>query len=78
MAFRYDYAAQTAGWNNTEKDGYKQVISQYVADLKDEFRGYGPKPLVQDIMAGLTVAAVALPLALALASAAELLRQQGF
>lgn len=65
MAFRYDYAAQTAGWNNTEKDGYKQVISQYVADLKDEFRGYGPKPLVQDIMAGLTVAAVALPLALA-------------
>lgn len=41
------------------------MIKNYLSLLKDEFNGYGPKSLVSDIMAGLTVCAVALPLALA-------------
>lgn len=41
------------------------MIKKYVADLKAEFKGYNAKKLSQDAMAGLTVAAVALPLALA-------------
>ena len=41
------------------------MFKQYVSDLKNEFSGYNGKKLSQDIMAGLTVAAVALPLALA-------------
>ena len=41
------------------------MIKQFVYDLKNEFSGYDGKKLSQDIMAGLTVAAVALPLALA-------------
>lgn len=41
------------------------MFKKYIGDLKTEFRGYNGKKLTQDLMAGLTVAAVALPLALA-------------
>ena len=41
------------------------MIKKFARDLKTEFKGYGIKTLSQDAMAGLTVAAVALPLALA-------------
>lgn len=40
-------------------------FKKYFKDLKTEFKGYNAKKLSQDLMAGLTVAAVALPLALA-------------
>lgn len=38
---------------------------KYVRMLKDEFKGYNGKSLVADLLSGITVAAVALPLALA-------------
>lgn len=41
------------------------MIAEYVKDMKREFAGYNGKKLTQDLMAGLTVCAVALPLALA-------------
>jgi len=41
------------------------VINQFSLDLRKEFAQYTGKKLSQDLMAGLTVAAVALPLALA-------------
>ena len=41
------------------------MFKDYINDLKNEFRGYNVQTLLQDILAGLTVAAVALPLALA-------------
>ena len=41
------------------------VLNNYVLRLKSEFTGYNSQKLVKDILAGLTVAAVALPLALA-------------
>ncbi len=41
------------------------MFKQYVVDLKTEFSGYNGKKLSQDVLAGLTVTAVALPLALA-------------
>lgn len=41
------------------------MLKQYVTDLRQEFSGYNGAKLVKDILAGLTVAAVALPLALA-------------
>ncbi len=41
------------------------MLKKYVSDLKKEFKGYNGKTLSADIMSGLTVAAVALPLALA-------------
>lgn len=41
------------------------MVKKYVDDLKIEFQGYDGKALSKDIMTGLTVAAVALPLALA-------------
>lgn len=41
------------------------MLSEYVSDLKREFKGYNKSVLSKDVMAGLTVAAVALPLALA-------------
>lgn len=41
------------------------LIKDYVQDFKEEFRGYNGKRLSRDLMAGITVAAVALPLALA-------------
>lgn len=40
-------------------------IKDYVGDLREEFKGYNGKRLSRDLMAGITVAAVALPLALA-------------
>lgn len=41
------------------------MIKNFVSDLKREFAGYNGKSFSKDIMAGLTVTAVALPLALA-------------
>lgn len=41
------------------------MLQKYAKDLKREFAGYNAKGLLSDVMAGLTVAAVALPLALA-------------
>ena len=41
------------------------MISQFFRDLKQEFKGYNAAKLMKDVMAGLTVCAVALPLALA-------------
>ncbi|MGN1020180.1 MAG: SulP family inorganic anion transporter [Aristaeellaceae bacterium] len=41
------------------------MVKQYVADLKREFRGYNAQKLIKDLLSGVTVAAVALPLALA-------------
>ncbi|MEL7649023.1 MAG: SulP family inorganic anion transporter [Sedimentibacter sp.] len=41
------------------------MLKQYFQDLRLEFAGYNGKKLSQDVMAGLTVTAVALPLALA-------------
>jgi len=41
------------------------MLKQYFQDLKLEFKGYNHKKFTQDAMAGLTVTAVALPLALA-------------
>lgn len=40
-------------------------LTDYVRDMKKEFSGYGSATLRQDVFAGVTVAAVALPLALA-------------
>ena len=41
------------------------VMKKFVKDLKNEFSGYNLNKLLNDLMAGITVAAVALPLALA-------------
>ncbi len=41
------------------------MVKQYFQDLKLEFKGYNHKKFSNDLMAGLTVTAVALPLALA-------------
>jgi SulP family sulfate permease len=41
------------------------MIKSFLSGLKQEFSGYGAKALSKDLMAGVTVAAVALPLALA-------------
>lgn len=41
------------------------MLKKYINDLKKEFSGYNGKKLSADLMSGLTVAAVALPLALA-------------
>ena len=41
------------------------MIKNYVTQLKSEFRNYSGTDCMKDLMAGLTVAAVALPLALA-------------
>ena len=41
------------------------MLRGFAESLKQEFKGYNSKALVKDMMAGLTVAAVALPLALA-------------
>lgn len=40
-------------------------IKNYVTQMKNEFKGYNATAFTKDLMAGLTVAAVALPLALA-------------
>ena len=41
------------------------MLKQYLADLRREFSGYNGKSFTADLMAGITVTAVALPLALA-------------
>ena len=41
------------------------MLSKYARDLKKEFSGYNAKSLLSDLLAGVTVAAVALPLAIA-------------
>ena len=41
------------------------MLKKYISDLKKEFKGYNVQKLSQDALSGLTVAAVALPLALA-------------
>ena len=41
------------------------MIKQYILDIKNEFAGYNGKRFSNDLLAGLTVTAVALPLALA-------------
>ncbi|MBQ8201129.1 MAG: SulP family inorganic anion transporter [Clostridia bacterium] len=41
------------------------MLKKFIGDLKREFRGYNGSRLMQDVLAGVTVAAVALPLALA-------------
>lgn len=41
------------------------MIKTFIKDLKNEFKGYNGAKFSKDLMAGLTVAAVALPLALA-------------
>ncbi len=41
------------------------LIQDYCKSVKKEFKGYGPKKFAGDLLAGITVAAVALPLALA-------------
>ena len=42
-----------------------KLIREYIRDLKQEFQGYSRGAFAKDVMAGLTVTAVALPLALA-------------
>lgn len=46
------------------------MVERFKRDLIKEFRNYDRMMLMQDLMAGLTVTAVAIPLALALAWAA--------
>ena len=41
------------------------LVKTYFSDLKKEFAGYNGQRLTKDVMSGITVAAVALPLALA-------------
>ena len=41
------------------------MIKSFLSGLRQEFTGYGAKSFSKDLMAGITVAAVALPLALA-------------
>ena len=41
------------------------MVKRFIASLKNEFKGYNASKLLKDLMAGLTVCAVALPLALA-------------
>lgn len=41
------------------------MVKKYISDLRTEFKGYNGKRFAKDTMAGITVAAVALPLALA-------------
>lgn len=45
--------------------GDKVMIKKYILDIKSEFSGYHSERFLKDVLAGLTVAAVALPLALA-------------
>jgi len=41
------------------------MVKNFISDLRREFKGYNLSKLTGDLMAGLTVCAVALPLALA-------------
>lgn len=47
--------------------GSKPKLASFLSDLQREFSGYNKTTFTKDLMAGLTVAAVALPLALAFA-----------
>lgn len=47
----------------------KTIFGQYISMLQREFKGYDTKSLLSDIIAGITVGAVALPLALAFGAA---------
>lgn len=47
------------------KGGEMNLVSDFIGDIKAEFKGYSRKKFTKDLMAGITVAAVALPLALA-------------
>ena len=49
--------------------GKRPFFKHYAKIFKNEFRGYSVSKLMKDILAGLTVAAVALPLALAFGAA---------
>lgn len=53
------------------------MLNNYILRLKSEFKGYNSQKLVKDILAGLTVAAVALPLALAFGVSSGLMQVQG-
>ncbi|MGN1089999.1 MAG: SulP family inorganic anion transporter, partial [Huintestinicola sp.] len=46
-------------------EGKREMFRQFAAILKREFKGYDGKKFGKDVLAGITVAAVALPLALA-------------
>lgn len=48
-----------------EEGSIELNLKKYFQDLKTEFAGYNGSRLAKDLMAGVTVAAVALPLALA-------------
>ena len=41
------------------------LLTNFTGSLKSEFKGYNKSSFVKDLMSGITVAAVALPLALA-------------
>ena len=41
------------------------MLKRYIDRIREEFRNYNSKRFSKDLMAGITVAAVALPLALA-------------
>lgn len=63
-------ALQMAGPEKREKSERKKrdgiiMLKKFAADLRREFAGYSAARLMKDLMAGITVAAVALPLALA-------------
>ncbi|WP_334686088.1 SulP family inorganic anion transporter [Clostridium tertium] len=47
------------------KKGMNIMLESYIKDIKNEFKGYDLLNFKQDLMAGITVTAVALPLALA-------------
>jgi SulP family sulfate permease len=47
------------------KKGMNIMLKSYIKDIKNEFKGYDLLNFKQDLMAGITVTAVALPLALA-------------
>lgn len=48
-----------------EEEEYSMLIKEYGKIIGNEFKGYSGKKLGKDVLAGITVAAVALPLALA-------------
>lgn len=54
------------------------MIKKYISDLKKEFSNYSGATLAKDAMAGITVAAVALPLAIAFGISSGATAQSGF
>lgn len=59
-----NFSLRRGKWNDVFK-GVFTMLRVFAEGLKQEFKGYNSTMLMKDIMAGLTVAAVALPLALA-------------